>query len=52
MPGFKKTDSPFLKERGKGIGLIANFTYPPTPFQLEGGSKNCPNSTLEGEGLS
>jgi hypothetical protein len=51
MTGFKKTDSSFLQERGKGIGLIANFTYPPTPFQLEGGSKNCPNSPLKGESL-
>jgi hypothetical protein len=36
MTGLKETDSPFLKERGEGIGPFWSNTYPPTPFQLEG----------------
>jgi len=40
-------NSPFLKERGKGISSIWSNTYPLTPFQLEGGARNCPLSQLE-----
>jgi len=36
----KGTDSPFLQERGEGIGPIWSNTYPPTPFQMEGGVRN------------
>jgi len=45
MTGFKEIDSPFLKERGEGIGPIWGSTYTPTPFQLEGGARSCPFDT-------
>jgi len=45
----KETDSPFLQERGEGIGPIWSNKYPPTPLQLERGARNFPfDFTLEG----